>query len=285
MIKHEAADPCAAKVNTYYGHMPASDSFLPSQGLSVDPLVDGSGPIIAGYRDPSSGYRFVVAEPAEQPSLWHEYLHGAVCSYRKHGVESVLEYEEVVDGNSTAMFFVALDAQSSVVGGMRVQGCYHRVEQAHAMQEWAGRAGTQELRREITDRLPDGVIEMKTGWVGDEVGRRDQLTNALARIFVHSLRLTGARYALGTVAQHAVPRWRTTGGAVSEEVAPVAYPTPRYRTVPMWWDRETFADLAAPEQLPFILDEMAQLADSVASDAPAAGRGAVGVRAIPAGSL
>jgi hypothetical protein len=29
----------------------------------------------------------------------------------------------------------------------------------------------------------------------------------------------------------------------------------------MWWDRETFADLAAAEQLPRLIDESAQLCD------------------------
>jgi hypothetical protein len=73
------------------------------------------------------------------------------------------------------------------------------------------------------------------------------------------MNLMGVRYALGTVATHAVKRWQTTGGVVSANVVPVAYPDDRYRTVLMWWDRKTFADLAAFEQLPAIMDESAQL--------------------------
>ena len=65
---------------------------------------------------------------------------------------------------------------------------------------------------------------------------------------------------MGTVATHAVKRWQTTGGVVSANVAPIVHPDERYRTVLMWWDRETFAELAAVEQLSAIMDESAQLA-------------------------
>jgi hypothetical protein len=107
--------------------------------------------------------------------------------------------------------------------------------------------------------IPDGVIEMKTGWVDDDVVHRSELTDALARIFVHSLRLMDVRHAIGTVAQHAVPRWRSTGGVVCDGVAAVPYPSEKYRTVLMHWDAGTFADLASPRQLPHLMGETAQL--------------------------
>ncbi|QNK82066.1 hypothetical protein [Nakamurella sp. PAMC28650] len=221
------------------------------------PLI--AGPIIARYRDVLSGCTFVVATPAGQPQLWETYLRGAEVSYSRHGVESVLEYHVIADGRSTALFFAALDPAGAVVGGMRVQGPYSLAVQAHAICEWDDREGSTELHEEITVRLEDGVIEMKTGWVDDMASNRRELTDALARIFVHSLRLMGVRWALGTVAQHAIRRWQTTGGVVSEGVAPVAYPDERYRTVLMWWDSRSFAELAVPEQLPLIMNESAQL--------------------------
>lgn len=183
-------------------------------------------------------------------------------SYRKHGIEAVLEYDAVVAGKSTALFFVALDSGHCAVGGMRVQGPYLRAAQAHAVAEWGGREGAASLQREIGERLADGVIEMKTGWVDDGFQNRRELTDALARIALHSIRLMDVRWAMCTVAQHAVARWRTTGGVVSSEVCPVAFPDDRYRTVLMWWDRETFAQLTVAEQLPCILQESAQFPDS-----------------------
>ena len=65
--------------------------------------------------------------------------------------------------------------------------------------------------------------------------------------------------ALGTVAAHAVRCWQTTGGVVSRTVTPVAYPDDRYRTAAMWWDRDTYADHTASEQLARLIDESAQL--------------------------
>lgn len=221
---------------------------------------EGHEPVQASYHDRSSGCRFVVARPSEQPRLWLAYLDGARRSYRKHGVEGVLEYDVVVRGVDTALFFVAVDPNGVVVGGMRVQGPYNRADQAHAILEWAGRPGAEQLRREIDTRIRDGVIEMKTGWVSDDAEQRSELTDALARIFVHSLRLMGVRHAIGTVAQHAVPRWLSGGGVVCLEVEPVAYPNDQYRTVLMCWDSRTYADLTSPRQLPHLINEAAQLA-------------------------
>jgi len=203
----------------------------------------------------------VVAQPAQQPLLWLSYLDGAHASYRKHSVENVLEYDRIRDGSSTALFFAALRPDGQVAGGMRVQGPYESADQTHAVEEWAAFDDDAEVRHEISERIPAGVIEMKTGWVSDTAWRRTELTAALARIFVHSMNLMGVRYAFGTVATHAVKRWQTTGGVVSANIPPVPYPDNRYRTVLMWWDRETFADLAAIEQLSAIMDESARIND------------------------
>ena len=126
------------------------------------------------------------------------------------------------------------------------------------MEEWAGRETARGPSRDL--RANPGRGDRNEDRMGEAIAwRRTELTAGLARIFVHSINLMGVRYAFGTVATHAVKRWQTTGGVVSANVSPVAYPDNRYRTVLMWWDRETFADLAAVEQLPAIMDESAQL--------------------------
>jgi len=220
---------------------------------------------IGHYFDPSSGCQVIVARPAEHPQLWTDYLDGARASYRGHGVEDVLDYDRVVDGRSTALFFAAVSQQGQVVGGMRAQGPYLMSNQAQALEEWAGRRGSRQLRREIAMRIPAGIVEMKTGWVADDVARRSELTAALARFFIHALTLLRARYAMCTVAAHAVNRWQSTGGVVSTKVAPVAYPDERYRTRLMLWDKQTYPQLAAAEQLPLLMVEAAQLVGSQAA--------------------
>ena len=207
----------------------------------VEPAVVLDGP----FRYAAAGCEIRVSTPARDRDLWHEYLDGALANYLRYGVESVLEYKTVRPGRTTTMFFAAVDPSGAVIGGMRVQGPYSDPGQAHALTEWAGRPGTAELRDEIASRIgPDlhgnrqGVIEMKTGWVAPDAPHKRELTAALARVFLHAIKLTGVRYALGTVATHAVPKWSTTGGEISSRVTPVAYPDARYRTVPMWWDRD-----------------------------------------------
>jgi len=204
--------------------------------------------VIGNYFDPTSGKYLIFAGPGAQPALWDSYLEGARRSYRQHGVESAIEYAEVRDGRSTALFVVAVDAVGHVVGGLRVQSRLTGPEQAHAMREWAGRPGTAEMRAQITDRLPSGVIEVKAVWTDHDTDHRSALIAALARAFVHAMDLLGVRYALCTAAQHAVSRWQTSGGVVATDVAAVAYPDERYRTVLMWWDREQIADAITTDQ-------------------------------------
>ena len=48
----------------------------------------------ASWWDPESECTFVVARPADERDLWADYLDGALHSYRKHGVEAVLELDQ-----------------------------------------------------------------------------------------------------------------------------------------------------------------------------------------------
>jgi hypothetical protein len=203
---------------------------------------------VGSYVDPISGRRFVVARPSAQPALWAAYLNGARRTYRRHGVESAIDYDAVRDGRSTALFVAALDADGEVVAGLRVQGRVSRVGQVRALREWAGRPGTAELRAQIAARLPSGVIEVKAVWVGADTDHRTALTAALARAFVHAMDVLQVRYALCTAAAHAVTRWQTSGGVVATGVAAVAYPDERYRTRPMWWDRSRIGELVSDDQ-------------------------------------
>jgi len=201
-----------------------------------------SGDMVGDFFDPLSGRLFVVARPAAQPELWAAYLDGARVSYAQHGVESAVDYDRVRDGAATSLFVAAVEGDGRVVGGLRVQGPYTHVEQAYALREWAGRAGTTELRRQVGRRLGAGVIEVKAVWVDRDADRHDALTAVLARMFVHLLTLMDVRYAFCTAASHAVPRWQSSGGLVSTEVPAVAYPDERYRTLLMCWDqRNVFA--------------------------------------------
>jgi hypothetical protein len=223
-----------------------------AQGASLNSSV-------GDYFDPICGRSFVVAQPGSRPDLWVAYLAGARASYRMHGVESVLELDDVRDGSTTALFIAVVESDGRVVGGLRVQGPYERVEQASALREWAGRDGSVQMRRQIARRLREGVIEVKAVWVAQQISRRGEVTAALARAFVHCLNLMDVRYAMCTAASHTLTRWQTSGGRVSADVRAVAFPDSRYQTRLVWWDREAVLHRISTDQLSALRDEAAQL--------------------------
>jgi hypothetical protein len=102
-------------------------------------------------------------------------------------------------------------------------------------------------------------VEVKAVWVDNSAALHKELTAAMARIFVHALALAKVRYAFCTAASHAVPRWQSSGGVVSADVAPVSYPDDRYQTTVLWWDRQNLFHSISGEQSRAILRESDQL--------------------------
>ena len=115
--------------------------------------------------DPRSECTIVVAQPSTERDLWSEYIRGADRNYRKHGVERALDTEALRTGADTALFCVGINDAGRVVGGLRAKGPYQNAEECHAMVEWRGQPGLDAVRKMVTDRLPFGVVEMKTAWV------------------------------------------------------------------------------------------------------------------------
>ena len=50
----------------------------------------------------------------------------------------------------------------------------------------------------ITDRLPFGVVEMKTAWVTDDPERSRQLTSAISRTPLHAMPLLDIQFIVAT---------------------------------------------------------------------------------------
>ena len=212
------------------------------------------------WRDADTGCEIVLAHPAGEPELWEEFVKGAQRSYRKHGVECALSLDTMRDGEDTALFYVALDHSGQVVGGLRAKGPYRDADESHAVLEWAGHPGEDAVRKMITDRLPFGVVEMKSAWVSDAPDRSQMLTRTLARTAFPTMAVLGAQFILATAAAHVLDRWRSSGGVVATKVPAAPYPNRHYHTRIMWWDRSTFANHAEPMQLSKILREMRNLA-------------------------
>jgi len=217
-------------------------------------------PETISWLDTDTGCTMVLAQPADEPGLWQEYVSGALTSYRKHGVESALDIDSFSDGRDSTLFYTALDDSGRMVGGLRAKGPYHRAEESHALVEWQGHPGQSTVRKMITDRLPFGVVEMKSAWVADDADRSRSLTNTFARTAFPTMALLGSQFILATAAAHVLERWRSSGGVVANRIPAAPYPSEHYRTRLMWWDRRTFANHAEPAQLVKILREMRMLA-------------------------
>lgn len=199
--------------------------------------------------DPQSECTFVVSTPTESPELWESFLAGAWAGYRKHGVEKALEYERICDGASTALFFAAVRAGGEVVGGVRAQGPYTSVDECHATIEWAGYPDEATVRRMIQDRLPCGVVEMKSAWVADVTTRRKALTLALARMASYPSELMEVQFLMATAGVHVLDLWKTSGYQVAEQISAVPYPDDRFQTKIIWRDSNVPRDHADAAQL------------------------------------
>lgn len=205
--------------------------------------------------DPTSGCHLVLGTPRGVPDLWTRYLDGARDLYAAHGVSAALDHDAVVDGDSTTLFYAAVDQSGVVRGGHRAQGPYLDVRDSHALVEWDGNDGRDQLISAVRSRLPHGVVEMKTAWVDPTADDPSAVSALLARVAVPTMRVTGARFIMATAAEHVLRRWSSSGGRVDKRVPASVYPDERYRTSLMWWDRETMSRLAEPAVWRQICDE------------------------------
>jgi len=208
--------------------------------------------------DAAADCTLVMSQPSIDPELWQEYLRGAERSYRRHGVERALDAAAIRQGEDTAMFWVTLDGDGRVSGGVRAKGPLRSPEDSHAVVEWAGRPGLAEVRKMISDRVPFGILEMKSAFVTDDPVRGKHLVRALARSGFHALALMDLQFCMATSAPHVLDQWRSSGGVVAP-IPATPYPDERYRTKMMWWDRRTFVDHADAEQVSRIFGEIAQM--------------------------
>ncbi|SUA73377.1 Uncharacterised protein [Nocardia otitidiscaviarum] len=227
--------------------------------MAVDVIAESIGPDLLRFRDEPSGCMFYIGTPQAHPRLWRRNIDGALGVYRHYGVDVALDYDNVIDGHSTALFMTAIDAEGQVVAGLRAQRPYRHVDEAAALLEWSGHPGEAQFRRMIAERIPAGVVELKAAWVARDTEHRVELGAAIPRGAVHLTRLLGARYGLGTAASHAADRYRTAGGVIAWWVPAVPYPDERYRTVPMWWDLQNLRSVAEPSQMVLIDSETDQL--------------------------
>jgi hypothetical protein len=239
---------------------------LPQQE-ALGNLLDVAGR--TSWWDADSESTIVVARPADEPDLWVDYVEGAHRNYCKHGVQRALDMKALLRGDDTAVFCAGVDESGKVVGGVRVKGPYRSAGECHAVVEWAGQPGLTAVQKMVADRLPFGVVEVKTAWVADGREQSRELTNVLARMPLHSMALLDIQFAVATAASYVLNRWLASGGVLASKIPATPYPDERYQTKMMWWDRRTFTSHAEPKQLSAYFREAQAIAPFVdASAAP-----------------
>jgi hypothetical protein len=206
------------------------------------------------WRDPDIDCTLVISHPSADPALWSEYSSGARRSFRRHGVEAALDMAALRSGADTTMFFAVVDDDGEVLGGLRAKGPLRSADDSHAVVEWAGHPGQQAVRNMITDRIPFGVLELKSGWVTEDPRRNSVVTAALARSGLHMLVILDAQFCMATAATFALNGWRSSGGVVAD-IPATPYPDERYRTRMIWLNRRDFFNYAEPAQVAKTLAE------------------------------
>jgi hypothetical protein len=210
------------------------------------------------WRDTHINCTLAVAQPSTEPELWSEFVAGAYRSYSKRGVESALDIDEMRTGSDTVMFFAVLDDAGRMLAGLRAKGPLRSADDSHAVVEWAGQPSQQAVRAMINDRVPFGVLEMKSGWVADDADRDLDLTTPLARSAFHMMALIDVQFCMATAASYVLNRWRSSGGVVAG-IPSTPYPDERYQTKMIWWNRRDFVSHAEPGQVAKILTETSRL--------------------------
>jgi hypothetical protein len=219
-------------------------------------------PLDEGIRwfDSDTECTVVVSTPAADPALWAQFVEGAARSYHKHGIERALDMDSLADDANTQLFHAVVNDAGKIMAGIRAKGPLESPEESHAIVEWADRPGLSTVSKMISDRLPFGVVEMKTAWMTDDQTRSRAIGSTLARTPFTTMALLDAQFVVATAGSHVLNRWRSSGGVVATKIPATPYPDDRYRTKMMWWDRGTFTNDAEPEQVSKIFNEMAILA-------------------------
>jgi hypothetical protein len=210
--------------------------------------------------DPDSECTIVFAQPQIERALWNDYVRGAFENYRKHGVEKALDMDALQSGSDTILFASCVNNAGRVVAGLRARGPYRSADECHAILEWSGQPGQEAVRKMVTDRLPFGVVEMKSAWVADDPERSRQLTSAISRTPLHAMNLLDIQFIVASAASYVLKRWLSSGGTLAPRIPATPYPDHRYQTKLAWWDRAIFANNADPKQLSMFIAEQKQLA-------------------------
>ena len=112
----------------------------------------------------------------------------------------------------TRSFLRPASTTRRVVGGVRARGPISPPMNPTHVLEWSGQPGLDAVRKMITDRVPFGVVEMKTAWVTDDPERNGGSREPLARSRFTRWLCSTFNSSWRRRLPHVLNRWRSSGG-------------------------------------------------------------------------
>lgn len=207
--------------------------------------------------DPQAETAMVMARPDSEPALFARYFRGAVASYARFGVSDAIDTDFGSFAADTAVFWALTDLDGQIVGGVRAKGPLRCAEDSHALVEWAGQPGQQSVRDLIDERVPAGVLELKSAWLADaDSSTKRHRSRMIARCGMQAMAGLGVDHCMATSAEHVLAQW-CSSGAVLAPIPATPYPDGRYSTKMLWWDRRTFTVHGDADQVAASFQEMA----------------------------
>lgn len=209
-----------------------------------------------GFRDQTSGLWLRFYTPAMRFDLWRAYIDGARSTYRRFRVENALRLPTATPQSFWPIFAVAVDDDGTTRGGWYTMGPLAEVSHAHAPSEFASEPYSAALIVDwISSVLDEGVMEMKAAWVDPSSEHKSAIADLLARSYLHAMGVVGVKYAFGTAAEHAAPRWRNSGAQTLPGIVLAAYPDERYRTTFLWWGVDISPYMCSEDQQELYFNE------------------------------
>lgn len=212
----------------------------------------------ASFIDTTTGLKWEAHHPAIRPDRWDQYLEGAIAEYEKYGLAKLIDLAALRRADGVSMFFISFDHHGDVAGGMRCHGPLDDADASRALSEMATSPEAPQLHQFVRQMLPFGVIECKGAWRADSGDGVHLVAATLGRCVVHALHWLGAEVALGAVADRLQPLSTITGAAMMGTQS-AAFPSERYRTVLLAWERANHGPGTTPDQAALIREESEQL--------------------------
>jgi len=175
--------------------------------------------------------RITIARREREPALWEAYLRGADARYADFGLEGVTE-DHTDAGQRSDTWFTLAWLDGKIAGGMRM----HAATRLPLLDELSGHVNEHYLASVIRGRQADGVVHCGGLWVNKAFRRYPNLTADLARSHLVLVQLVGARWSVGTSAEHTLGAWSSLGYREDPSIRPFPYPDERYRTRVLWCD-------------------------------------------------